>query len=171
MKRIGIFYGKNTLKSATVATKIRTAFGAKVGDYALDMVAIEDAWKEDFEACDVIIAGASTWFDGELPTYWDELLPALKTATLKGKKVALFGLGDQVNYPDNFVDGLGFLVDVFKVTGVTLIGTTSTEGYTFNRSKGIVDGKFAGLVLDLENQDDQTDARVKAWVEAVKKEL
>jgi flavodoxin I len=171
MKRIGLFYGKNTLKSAEVATKIRAALGENVGDYGLDLVALEDAWKEDFEACDVIIAGASTWFDGELPTYWDELLPALKTAKLKDKKVALFGLGDQVNYPDNFVDGLGFLVDVFKVTGATLIGSTSTDGYTFNQSKAVIDGKFAGLVLDLENQADLTDARIKAWVESIKKEL
>ena len=28
---------------------------------------------------------------------------------LKGKKIALFGLGDQVLYPENFVDGLSII--------------------------------------------------------------
>ena len=64
-----------------------------------------------------MIVGASTWFDGELPTYWDELVPELESLDLKGKKVAIFGLGDQKNYPDNFVDGMGILADAFQKAG------------------------------------------------------
>ena len=63
------------------------------------VVPIEQAWQNDFAAYDCFIVGASTWFDGELPTYWDELLPELRTMDLKGKKVAIFGLGDQIRYP------------------------------------------------------------------------
>lgn len=55
-----------------------------------------------------MIVGASTWFDGELPTYWDELVPELESLDLKGKKVAIFGLGDQKNYPDNLWMEWGF---------------------------------------------------------------
>ena len=29
---------------------------------------IEKAWQNDFQAYDKLIVGASTWFDGELPT-------------------------------------------------------------------------------------------------------
>ena len=91
MKKIGIFYAAKADKTSWVAEKIQNAFGTSA-----ESVAIENAWQNDFEAYDNFIVGASTWFDGELPTYWDELLPELRTLQLKGKKVAIFGLGDQV---------------------------------------------------------------------------
>ena len=53
-------------------------------------------------------------FDSELPTYWDEMIPEIESLDLKDKKVALFGLGDQIGYPDNFVDGTGILADAFE---------------------------------------------------------
>lgn len=96
--KTGLFYGTGTEKTTFVANKIRKAFG----EDQIDIIPIESAWKRDFEAYDHIIAGTSTWFDGELPTYWDEIIPELVTLDLKNKKVAIFGLGDQTNYPDNF---------------------------------------------------------------------
>ena len=86
MKKIGIFYAAKADKTSWVAEKIQKKFGASA-----ESVAIENAWQNDFEAYDNFIVGASTWFDGELPTYWDELLPELRTLQLKGKKVAIFG--------------------------------------------------------------------------------
>lgn len=133
MSRIGLFYGKNANTTAEAARKIRAA----MGDVAVELLPIEDAWKEDFEACDSLIVGASTWFDGELPDYWDEVLPLFKTINLKGKKVAIFGLGDQVNYPDNFVDGMGYLAKAFESAGAILVGETAVEGYTFHQSAAV----------------------------------
>ena len=89
--KTGLFYGTGTEKTTFVANKIRKAFG----EDQIDIIPIESAWKRDFEAYDHIIAGTSTWFDGELPTYWDEIIPELVTLDLKNKKVAIFGLGDQ----------------------------------------------------------------------------
>ena len=111
--------------------------------------------------------GASTWFDGELPTYWDELLPELRTLQLKGKKVAIFGLGDQAKYPDNFVDGMGILADVFEEDGATLVGFTSTEGYKFNKSRALRGNQWCGLVIDLDNQAELTDKRVREWCKEI----
>jgi flavodoxin I len=166
MKKIGLFYGSSTHKTASVAKKIQEAFGD-----GIEVVAVEEAWQKDFEAYDFIIAGAATWFDGELPTYWDELMPKLLTLNLKGKKVAVFGLGDQVKYPDNFVDGIGILAESFISTGATIVGLTSAEGYHFNKSQALIGSHFAGLALDFENQHDLTDQRVKDWVEALKVEF
>ena len=109
MKKIGLFYAANAVKTSQVAKKIRKVLGAE----NVDIIPAEQAWGNDFEAYDNLIIGVSTWFDGELPTYWDELIPELETLDLKGKRVALFGLGDQVNYPDNFADGLVLLGDAF----------------------------------------------------------
>ena len=149
MKKIGIFYAAKADKTSWVAEKIQKEFGASA-----ESVAIENAWQNDFEAYDNFIVGASTWFDGELPTYWDELLPELRTLQLKGKKVAIFGLGDQVKYPENFADGIGILAEVFENDGATLR-----------------DDKWCGLVIDIENQSEMTDKRIKDWCKQVKKEF
>ena len=145
-----------------VAKKIQK----ELGD-AVEIVSVENAWQNDFEAYDHLIVGASTWFDGELPTYWDELLPELRTLQLKGKKVAIFGLGDQAKYPDNFVDGMGILADVFEEDGATLVGFTSTEGYKFNKSRALRGNQWCGLVIDLDNQAELTDKRVREWCKEI----
>jgi len=40
----------------------------------------------------------------------------------------------------------------------------------FVTSQGLKDGKFVGLALDQNNEDDQTEGRVAAWVERIKGE-
>lgn len=167
MKKIGLFYGGATAKTALVALKIQEAFGENM----VDLIPVEEASEKEFKAYDNIIAGASTWFDGELPTYWDELLPEIEVMNLSGKKVALFGLGDQENYPDNFVDGIGILADSFSNSEASLVGFTSPEEYHFNKSQAIKDKLFLGLALDIENQPDKTEARILNWVEQLKKEF
>lgn len=166
MKKIGLFYKTDTGKTALVAKKIRKEFGN-----AVEVVTVENATRKDFESYDCIVMGASTWFDGELPVYWDELLPELETLDFKNKKIALFGLGDQVNYPDNFADSIGILAEVLKNTGAALVGFTSPEGYKFGRSKALKNNKLQGLVIDVENQSEKTDLRIKEWCAQLKKEF
>lgn len=167
MKRIGLFYGTSTTKTAKIAKKIKTAFG----DAQIDVIPVEDAWKKDFEEYDNIIIGVSTWFDGELPNYWDEVKPELESLKMKGKKIAIFGLGDQVKYPENFIDGMGILAETFESVGAKLVGFTSTDGYNFEMSRALRDGKFMGLAIDIENQSKKTDERIKDWIEQLKKEF
>ena len=167
MKKIGLFYAANAVKTSQVAKKIRKVLGAE----NVDIIPAEQAWGNDFEAYDNLIIGVSTWFDGELPTYWDELIPELETLDLKGKRVALFGLGDQVNYPDNFADGLGLLGDAFEKAGASLVGVNPTKDYSFNRSKALRGNEWCGLVLDFENQSEMTDGRIKAWCDRLRAEL
>ncbi len=167
MKKIGLFYGTSTAKTATIAKKVKAAFG----DAKIDIIPVEDAWKKDFEEFDNIIVGVSTWFDGELPNYWDEVRPELESLNLKGKNVAIFGLGDQIKYPENFVDGIGLLAKSFESAGAKLVGLTSTEGYKFENSAALRGNKFLGLAIDFENQHSKTDERVKNWAEQLKKEF
>lgn len=166
MKKIGLFYATQANKTKEVAERIHKEFGE-----GLEIVPIENAWQNDFAAYDHFIVGASTWFDGELPTYWDELLPELRGINLKGKKVAIFGLGDQKHYPENFADGIGLLAEVFEEDGAKLVGFTSAEGYAFERSKALRGDQWCGLVIDLENQSELTEKRIKEWCKEVKKEF
>ena len=153
MKKIGLFYATKAERTSWVAEKIQKEFDKE----KIETVPIEQAWQNDFAAYDCFIVGASTWFDGELPTYWDELLPELRTMKLKGKKVAIFGLGDQIRYPENFADGIGLLAEVFEEDEATLVGFTSSEGYTFERSKALRGEQWCGLVVDLDNQSEQAE--------------
>ena len=156
MKKIGLFYAANAVKTSQIAKKIREALGTEY----VDIIPAEQAWGNDFEAYDNLIVGVSTWFDGELPTYWDELIPELETLDLKGKRVALFGLGDQ-----------GILGDAFEKAGAALVGFTPAKEYSFNRSKALRGNEWCGLVIDIENQSGRTDKRIKAWCDRLKTEL
>lgn len=167
MRKIGLFYGGSTSKTTAIALQIQEAFGKEL----VELIPVEDVSYKQFHKYDNLIAGTSTWFDGELPTYWDELLPAIDMLDLTGKKVAIFGLGDQHNYPDNFADGIGLLADSFRNTGATLAGFTSAEGYQFNKSAALKENRFLGLVLDTENQPTQTDERIRKWVDQLRKEF
>lgn len=166
MKKIGLFYATEAKKTAMVAEKIQKELGNRV-----EVIAVEEAWQDDFMAHDYLIVGASTWYDGELPTYWDELVPELQTLDLGAKKVAVFGLGDQVKYPDNFADGVGILADIFEADGATLVGFTPLDGYEFTQSRAVRDGKWSGLVLDVDNQDDLTEQRIHEWCKQLRKEF
>ncbi|RXQ96141.1 flavodoxin [Ancylomarina salipaludis] len=166
--KIGLIYSFNTIKTSKNAEKIKKAFGK---DFDVEMVNAEEIDENTFLSFDNMVLGVPTWFDGELPNYWDEFMPAIEQLKLKGKKVALFGLGDQVGYPENFVDAIGLLAIALEDRGAQVIGLISPEGYTFERSVALRDGKFLGLALDIENQAALTDERIKTWVEQLKKEF
>jgi flavodoxin I len=165
MKKTAIIYSFNTKKTGKVAEKIKEEFN----DEAVEMVNAEDITEEVFLAYDQLILGVPTWFDGELPNYWDEFVPALEDLDLKGKKIALYGLGDQKGYPENFQDGVGLMAEILENQGAEIVGFTSTEGYTFERSRAQRGDQFVGLAIDYENQGLMNKKRIPAWVEELKK--
>ncbi|MFZ5942452.1 MAG: flavodoxin [Bacteroidota bacterium] len=165
MKKTAIIYSFNTGKTAKIATQIRDAFG----DAGIELVNAEEITGKKFLEYDNLILGVPTWFDGELPNYWDEFVPELEDLNLKKKKVALFGLGDQKNYGENFIDGVGIMGEILESCGATLVGFTSVEGYVFESSRAKRGDKFIGLAIDFENQGSKNKSRVAAWVEELKK--
>ena len=171
MTTVGIFFGTDTGNTRKVAK----AIARQLGDIAGKPENIKNVGVEDLLAYDVLILGSPTYGEGELPGLsadtstesWEEFLPSLAGADFSGKTIALYGLGDQAGYPDNFVDALGILYDAFADCGAAFVGFTSTEGYEFNRSKAVLDDQFVGLVLDEDNQKELTDARLSAWLTAI----
>jgi len=167
MGKIGLFYSFKSKKTAKVAGLVLNAFsGADV-----DSVNVDEVHHENFLEFDRMIFGVPTWFDGELPNYWDELLPALEDEDFSNKKIAIFGLGDQVGYSENFCDAIGIMATFFENKGATIIGSFPLEGYTFERSKAVRDGQFIGLPLDQENQARLSTKRIEQWVELLKKDF
>jgi flavodoxin I len=167
MKKIGLFYSFNTKKTSQTAKRIIEQFG----DKDIEAVNAEDITEEQFFSYDNIIIGCPTWFDGELPNYWDEFVPALEDLDLKGKKIAIYGAGDQKGYPENFVDAVGIMAGLVEKQGAEIVGYTSTEGYTFEGSKAVREDKFCGLALDFENQASKNKQRVADWCAQLKKDF
>jgi len=167
MNKIAIIYSFNTVKTAKIAGMIKD----HLGDEAVEMLNAEDITGKTFLKHKNLILGVPTWFDGELPNYWDEFVPELEELNLKGYNIALFGLGDQKNYPENFVDGMGILGKILEKRGAKLIGFTSVEGYAFEQSAALKGDNFMGLAIDYENQGSKNKERVKNWTSRLKKEF
>ncbi len=167
MSKTVIIYSYHTQKSKKVAEKIIDAFGKD----KLEAINAEDLSTEVFEKNSNFILSAPTWFDGELPNYWDEFVPDLEEMDLKNKTFAVFGLGDQKGYPENFCDAIGILVEILENCGATIVGKTQAKGYTFESSKAQKGDEFVGLLLDQENQARLTQKRVDDWVAQLKKEM
>lgn len=167
MEKIGLIYSFNSNKTAKVAEKIKEAFG----EDTLELINAETLTEEEFLRNRISILGVPTWFDGELPNYWDEFGPTLEDLDLKDKTFALYGLGDQKGYPDNFLDAVGLMTQILEKKGAKVIGFTSTEGYHFHNSLAVRDNHFTGLAIDFENQATQNSTRVKNWVNHLKQEL
>jgi len=116
---------------------------------------------------DFIILGTSTWGVGELQDDWDSSFDALEKADFSGKKVALFGLGDQQGYCDTFLDGMGILYEKLRELGADIQGSWPVEGYDFSSSRAVVDGAFVGLALDEDCQSAETSGRIIRWIESL----
>ena len=167
MKKIGLIYSFNSRMTAVVADKIFN----EIGEDKVEKVNVENINEEIFLSYDSLIVGVPTWFDGELPNYWDEFVPALEEMDLKGKTIAIFGNGNQRDYSENFVDGIGILGDLLVSRGAKIIGETSVKGYKFEFSKAVKKGKFIGLAIDQDTQAKLTEKRVKDWVKVILKEF
>ena len=167
MNKTAIIYSFNTKKTGKIATQIKEGFN----DPAIEMINAEEITEDLFLSFDQIIMGVPTWFDGELPNYWDEFVPALEEMDLKNKKIALFGLGDQKGYAENFLDGVGIMAEILEAQGAVLVGFTSTEGYEFESSRAERNDQFVGLAIDYENQGSMNKERVSALIEKLKKEF
>ena len=168
MAKIVLFYGSTTGKTEGAAEEIQEAFG---GDSVVEMIEISDAQASDFEKCDRLILGCPTWNVGELQGDWEGYFDELDSIDFSGKKVAYFGLGDSIGYAENFQDAMGILEEKISGLGGTTIGYWPTDGYDFEESKAVKNGKFVGLALDDDNEAEKTDDRIKKWVSTLKSEF
>lgn len=167
MSKIGVFYSFNSHKTKKIGEKIVEL----LGESKAESMNAETVTEKEFLRYNHLILGVPTWFDGELPNYWDEFVPAIEDMDLSGKTVAIYGLADQVGYPENFGDAVGLMAKLLVSRGATVIGETSPEGYTFESSKALVNGQFLGLILDQENQARLTEKRLEKWIEQIKSRL
>ena len=158
---IGIFYGSTNGNTENAAKLIQNSIGSA------DIKNIADATVEDLNKYKILILGSSTWGLGDLQDDWEEAVSKLDKIDFSGKKVALFGCGDQEGYPDTFINALGTIYQKIEGRGADFIGRWPVEDYTFDESTAVKDGSFVGLALDEDNQEDLTDNRIIEWVKSL----
>ncbi|PKO38454.1 MAG: flavodoxin [Betaproteobacteria bacterium HGW-Betaproteobacteria-6] len=175
MAKIGIFFGTDTGRTRLIAKQM----AKKLGDAADAPVNIGRTTLADFLAYDALIVGSPTLGDGELPGQsvglsqpsWEEFLPQLADADLSGKTIAIFGLGDQKKYAEEFVDAIGLIHDAVIDRGARVVGRWPTAGYDFTASLAVDGDDFLGLALDQHHQPLLTEERIDTWLAQIQAEL
>ena len=164
---IGLFYGSSTCYTEIAGEKIQQQFP----EGSVDIFNISDTPITHCTQYQQLILGIPTWDYGELQEDWEDIWEDLDKLDLSQTTVALYGLGDQVGYPDWFLDAMGYLHNKVVVLGATIIGYWPNEGYQFIESQALTEDKtrFLGLALDEENDFDKTDERINQWCNELKK--
>ena len=162
MKKTAIFYGSTSGNCEGIANKIAEALGVS------DVFSASQLDAAKLAEYDNLLLGSSTWGCGDLQDDWYDGVDVIKSSDLSGKTVAVFGCGDSSGFSSTYCDAIGTLYEAAKGAGANMIGAVSTDGYTFDESTSVVDGKFVGLALDEDNESDKTDERITAWVEEIK---
>lgn len=162
MKKIGIYYGSATGTTAGIAKKIAELLNVADADLH-DVASTSPSTLGDY---DVLVLGSSTWGDGELEDDWYDFADGSKALDLKGKKIALFGCGDET-MSDTFCDAVGRLYEVYEPTGAKFIGRFNADGYNFEHSLAADGDEMRGLVLDETNRPDLTDKRLQEWTSLI----
>ena len=125
----------------------------------------------DLEQSEVLICCSPNWNTGSeikrSGTIWDEHVDNIPRLSLRGKLVAIVGLGDSAAFSKYFCDAMEEIYRSFESAGGRMIGHVSAEEYIFDASKSVIDGMFRGLHLDDDNESEKTDYRLESWVRAI----
>ena len=166
MAKIGIFYGSTDGNTERIVNQVQEKFGDDA-----ELHNVNAATADEIEPYEYIIFACPTWEIGQLQEDWEGFIDEIEEVDYSGKKVTYIGLGDADGYPDTFLDALGIIHERIEDKGATFVGQWPTDGYNFEESKGMVDGKFLGLALDEDNQPELSEERIDKWVAELKKEF
>lgn len=163
MRKTGIFFGTNTGMTQEIAEQLAELLNIDKSDVH-DVAGSAPTDVADYGA---LLLGTSTWGDGDLQENWEDFINGLSALDLTGKKVALFGCGD-TSMSDTFCNGVGILYDRLKDSGAEFVGEFNTDGYEFDHSEAVKDGKSVGLLIDNVNHAEMTPERLDLWATIVK---
>jgi flavodoxin I len=173
MEKIGLFYAPAKGSTERVAKLIEK----KIGKAKIDLLLIEDNTDVNIIApyskiiFGISTVGRDTWDSKYKKVGWDFFISKLENADLRGKTIAIYGLGDHILYPNHFVNSMGVLAELIENSGARLIGQTPADGYIFNESEAVKNGIFKGLPIDEENEPELTENRVDRWLKLITNEF
>ncbi|MDZ7776237.1 MAG: flavodoxin domain-containing protein [Bacteroidales bacterium] len=151
MSKIALLYAPKGGSVEQAAKKMENNFpGANINLFEISVLEVSNIQNYDHFIMGCSTVGAENWQDAEADNEWDAFFYELKekNISLEGKKWLFLDLGNQVLYPDHFVDAMIYLKNKCESLGAKVIGEWPLEGYEFTNSDSVVDGKFVGLPLD-----------------------
>lgn len=164
MKKTVVIYGSTTGSCEDYANRIASKLGA-------DVFNVTDVDGGKVEAYDNLLLGTSTWGEGDVQDDWYDGVKVLESANLKGRTVAIFGCGDAMGYPDSFCGGMAEIYRAVKDSGANILGMVNAGDYNYGSSQAVIDGKFVGLAIDINETDSKTEERIDKWIEEIKPSL
>ncbi len=164
MKKTVVIYGSTTGSCEDYANRIASKLGA-------DVFNVTDVDGGKVEAYDNLLLGTSTWGEGDVQDDWYDGVKVLESANLKGRTVAIFGCGDAMGYPDSFCGGMAEIYRALKDSGANILGMVNAGDYNYGSSQAVIDGKFVGLAIDINETDSKTEERIDKWIEEIKPSL
>lgn len=166
MNKIAILYGSSGGNTESIAGRIKQMLNDKA-----DIYNVEDISVDKIQPYQYLILGASTTGMGDLQDDWEGFLPTFSSKIdFTDKTVAIFGLGDSASFSTSYAEAIHVLHDELK-DKVRIVGKIPDEGYTYDDSAAVVDGKWLGLALDEDNEYEETEERLTKWVEQLKEEF
>ena len=167
--RVAIVYASATGHTEDIAERLKVLLpGLELKD--LDRI----DFTKQLEESEAFICCTPTWNTGSETkrsgTTWDEHIDNIPHLSLKGKPIAIVGLGDSAAFSKYFCDAMEELYRSFESAGGRMIGHVSVEQYIFDHSKSVVDGMFCGLPLDEDNESEKTDERLQSWARLIVQE-
>ncbi len=171
MTDILLVFGTDTGNTEEVAEKIQQQFSLFNQD--IEIMDVTGCSAARISEADICIFGIPTWDFGGIQADWEDFKEELEAADLADKKIALYGLGDQFGYGDYFIDAVGWLHEIIEPMKANIQGYWPVEGYEVSDSRAYSPCKtyFYGLAIDEDQQFEQSDERIKNWVQQIKGEF
>ena len=172
MKKIVLLYWGKGGNVENTANKVYNMFNPEIIDM-FDVVSFDTNTLGNY---DLMILGHSTigaenWGDAIPDNEWNKFFRSIESKGDCNIIAASFGLGNQILYPDHFVDALGIYKDEMDKLKIKIIGKWSSVDYKFSDSDGEKDGLFYGLALDVDNEMKLSEKRIAIWTAEIKKEM
>lgn len=162
-EKIGLFYGSSTGAGERAAQFIKQAI-EQSGVATVELTIVSSGNIKAMENYKYLIFGCSTWNIGELQDDWALKFNELDVVNFVGRKVALFGNGDQFGYSNSYVDAIGIIGNKVAGLGGELVGFWPRDGYQFEFSRGAFENTMMGLPLDDDNEPEKTRQRIANWI-------
>lgn len=163
MKKIGVFFGSTSGVTTGIVDELE--FYLRKDDF--ETFDVKDG-VEKIKDFDNLILVSPTYGVGELQKDWEDNKEELEKIDFTGKKIGILGLGNQFAFGESFVGAMRKLYDIVIKNGGDVVGFTLDEGYSYEETDAVIDGKFVGLAIDEGNQGGDTPERIENWVKQLK---
>ena len=180
---VAIIYGSSTCYTQFIAEHIYKVICSDYKKINAEIFNIKDIRLNKIEQYEYVIYAIPTWDYGELQEDWDIVWDDFCQLNLAKQRFAIVGVGDQLGYPDWFVDAMGYLFFLLESKNASGVGFWPLDdskkindfsgGYSYNSSKAILakSNQWCGLPIDEENQKHLSSKRINIWLKQVLEEF